>query len=149
MTTRLFLALLAGTQLASALDCNICGPGTENIIQNPTGVVNIVYEGVQRRQNCIKWQESKLVSEEWCEENFLEYTKEICQCSTKDGVFLSDIPEPTASPAPTVEGAPPVVLPDLPPGRAPIAAPISPPSSAVRYGPMVSAGLAFVWLWAL
>lgn len=104
---RFFVLAATALSITNALDCNICGPGTDNEMGNPKGVVTINYENYDYKQNCLKWQESRLLAEAWCEENILEYTKTLCQCMTRDGIFLKDIPEPTASPAPTYEAPPP------------------------------------------
>jgi hypothetical protein len=98
-------SLLLLFSVATALTCNICGPG--NTIGEQAGVVTLVYEGVERKQNCQKWQDSNLISEEWCQENMLDYTKNICKCIQSDGTLLIDLIEPTASPAPTQAGPPP------------------------------------------
>ena len=85
-----------------ALECNICGPGTQNIMGEQLGIVTLVYEGQELKQNCEKWQDSLLISEEWCEENMLEYTYDICKCILPDGTLLKDnYAAPTVSPAPT------------------------------------------------
>lgn len=85
-----------------ALECNICGPGTQNRMAEQLGIVTLIYEGTEYKQNCEKWQSSLLLSEEWCEENILEYTYDICKCVLPDGSLLKDsIAFPTASPAPT------------------------------------------------
>jgi hypothetical protein len=96
-----FLSLFSTTW---ALECNICGPGTQNIMGEQLGIVTLEYEGVQYKQNCEKWQDSLLISEEWCEENMLEYTYDICKCVLPDGSLVKDsIVFPTASPAPTFD----------------------------------------------
>jgi hypothetical protein len=75
---------------------------------NPKGTFSIHFDGESfpTTQNCLKWQDNKKITEKWCEENILEYTKVPCQCATADGIFLKDIPEPTASPQPTVAPVP-------------------------------------------
>lgn len=94
------VTLIATTTLA--LECNICGPGTQNIMGEQLGVVTLEYEGVEYKQNCEKWQDSKLLSEEWCAENMLEYTYDICKCVLPDGSLVKDAySPPTVSPAPT------------------------------------------------
>ncbi|GAX18786.1 hypothetical protein FisN_26Hh085 [Fistulifera solaris] len=93
-----FLSLFLST--SRALECNICGSG--NRMTEQLGVVTLEYEGAQYKQNCEKWQDSLLISEEWCEQYMVEYTYDICKCVLPDGTLLKDsIVFPTASPAPT------------------------------------------------
>ena len=118
MTNFLSLVFLSATFASCmALECNICGPGTNNIMLNPKGTFSITFDGEQfpTKQNCEKWQASKKITEHWCEQHILEYTKVACQCSTPDGTFLKDIPEPTASPQPTFAPLPTVNREDVAP----------------------------------
>ena len=104
LTASSLLLLLSFPSAALALKCNICGPGTSNFIREPTGVVTITWDGIPYKQNCQKWQDSKLVPESWCAENILDYTTDICKCQRPDGVLLKDLIPPTVSPAPSMGG---------------------------------------------
>jgi hypothetical protein len=76
---------------------NICGPGTDNIIGDEAGVVELDWLGIKRKQTCLRWQQTKLLSEEWCVANIMDYTVEVCKCKRKDGTLLMTA-APTASP---------------------------------------------------
>jgi len=72
--------------------CNICGPGTENLIGAPNYYVTVNYQGEDIRDTCDNWQTTtKLqLAKQWCEDNILSYTSFPCRCKTPEGVFLSE-----------------------------------------------------------
>ena len=118
------IVLLCLIPAAYAVQCNICGPGTTNYMADPQGVVTITVDNIPRKQNCQKWQNSLLISEEWCIANILKYTPMKCKCTAKGGTLLVDLTAPTVSPAPSAQGwkpsfagqDPPAYRPVVPPG---------------------------------
>ena len=75
-----FLLLLLFIPFSSlAQDCNICGDG--NYIGFPTGVVTIVYEGLEKKNNCQSWSEivknPVAISDYYCRNEMLNYTAEV------------------------------------------------------------------------
>jgi hypothetical protein len=96
-----FIATLAA---ASSQDCNICGEG--NSIQAPTGVVEFVYQGQARKNNCQTWQNivknPNAISDEFCRNEMLQYTVVVCSCTAPDGTLVADtFMPPTTAPANT------------------------------------------------
>jgi hypothetical protein len=93
------LLLVAPSQ---AQDCNICGDS--NSIQYPQGVVEFMYEGTKVKNSCQRWQQVvqnvNAISDEFCRNEMLEYTKDVCRCTTPEGDLLSDLTPPTIAPTP-------------------------------------------------
>ena len=82
--------------------CNICGQG--NSIGFPTGIVSFEYEGEQQTNNCQTWQQIVMnpvaISDDFCRNEMLAFTLEVCRCYNEDGTFLTDLlSQPTPSPA--------------------------------------------------
>jgi hypothetical protein len=94
------LLLVAPSQ---AQDCNICGDG--NSIQFPQGVVEFTYQGTKLKNSCVNWQETvknvNAISDEFCRNEMLQYTKDRCRCTTPEGDLLSDLAPPTIAPTPS------------------------------------------------
>ena len=78
-----FLLLLFIPFSSLAQDCNICGDG--NYIGFPTGVVTIVYEGLEKKNNCQSWSEivknPVTISDYYCRNEMLNYTAEVSDIS--------------------------------------------------------------------
>ena len=88
---------------SDAQNCNICGEG--NSIQYPQGVVEFVYQGTKVKNDCQRWQEvvrnPNAISDEFCRTELLQYTKDVCRCTTADGDLLSDLKPPSIAPTPS------------------------------------------------
>lgn len=86
------LSLLFLVTAAVAQDCNICGDG--NSIQYPQGVVEFVYQGVKRKNNCQRWQDivknPNAISDEFCRGEMLRYTLDKCRCTDPEGRAVKD-----------------------------------------------------------
>ena len=97
-----FVAMLLVESL-QAQNCNICGD--DNSLQNPQGVVEFVYQGTKVKNNCMRWQEvvenENTISDEFCRTEMLQYTKNVCRCTTPEGDLLTDLTSPTIAPTPS------------------------------------------------
>jgi hypothetical protein len=98
-----FTVFMAAASVAVAQDCNICGQG--NSIQFPTGIVEFTYQGKFRKNNCQTWQDlvknPNVISDSFCRNEMLQYTVEVCRCTTPSGALVADTySSPTSSPAP-------------------------------------------------
>ena len=86
-----------------AQNCNICGDG--NSLQNPQGVVEFVYQGTKVKNYCERWQQVvknvNVISDEFCRTEMLQYTMDVCLCTTPEGALLSDLTSPTIAPTPS------------------------------------------------
>jgi hypothetical protein len=84
-------------------DCNICGDG--NSIQYGQGVIEFMFNGKKWKNNCIEIQKSvqnvNAISDEFCRTELLQYTKDVCRCTTPEGDLISDLPTPTTAPTPS------------------------------------------------
>jgi hypothetical protein len=97
----LFLVIVQVLSVHSQ-DCNICGEG--NSIQYPKGVVEFDYEGQHLKNSCSSWQNivknPVAISDEFCRNEMLQYTKGPCLCTNPDGKLLFDLdnlaPTPTS-----------------------------------------------------
>ena len=87
------IVAITTTTTTLALECNICGPGTNNIIGKPQGVLTLNYDGELRKQNCLKWQQGSFLDEEWCRVNIMNFTVWPCGCLLADGTTLMDVLE--------------------------------------------------------
>jgi hypothetical protein len=88
---------------SQAQDCNICGDG--NSVQYPQGVVEFIYQGTKVKNSCERWQQVvqnvNAISDEFCRTEMLQYTKDVCRCTTAEGELLSDLTPPTIAPTPS------------------------------------------------
>lgn len=102
--------LLVVAQLGSihSQDCNICGEG--NSIGDPKGVVEFEYEGNRLQNNCKTWQtivtNPVAISDEFCRNEMLQYTKEPCLCTNPAGELLFDLDTLAPTPSATLAGNP-------------------------------------------
>lgn len=101
-----FLACLIAMLVVApsqAQNCNICGDG--NSIQYPQGVVEFIYGDQKLKNSCERWQEVvqnvNAISDEFCRTEMLQFTKDVCRCTTPEGDLLSDLSPPTMAPTPT------------------------------------------------
>jgi hypothetical protein len=126
-----FLCVLVTAVLASVAqsqNCNICGDG--NSIQYPQGVVEFVYDGVERKNNCETWQEivknPVAISDDFCRNEMIKYTAVPCRCTTPNGFAVTVSPTPPAkSPAPNPATTVGSVAVDSGPSSAAVPAPTS------------------------
>lgn len=92
--------LLATTSVVGQQRCNICGEG--NTIQYPQGVVEFMYQGQPRKNNCQTWQQivnnPVAISTDFCVNEMLQYTHFVCRCTTPNGQAVEWIP-PTMAPS--------------------------------------------------
>jgi hypothetical protein len=103
----LFLAIVPISSVFSQ-DCNICGDG--NSIQYPQGVVQFEYEGQHLKNSCSDWQNivknPNTISDAFCRNEMLQYTKEPCLCTTPGGELLSDLDTSAPTPSSVFVGNP-------------------------------------------
>jgi hypothetical protein len=99
----LFVSVFLTLRCTFGQDCNICGDG--NSIQYSVGVVEFIYQGKSVKNSCKNWQDVvknvNAISDEFCRNEMLQYTKDVCRCTTPDGDLLSDISPPTVAPTPS------------------------------------------------
>jgi hypothetical protein len=120
----LVMAVLAS--VAQSQNCNICGDG--NSIQYPQGVVEFVYDGVERKNNCETWQDIVknpiAISDDFCRNEMIKYTAVPCRCTTPNGDSVAaSMKPPTKSPAPTPATAGGNAVVDSAPSSAAVLAP--------------------------
>lgn len=107
------LLLLLSTSIAQQR-CNICGYG--NTIQYPQGVVQFVYEGEPLKNNCQTWQRIVdnnpfAISTKFCINEMLQYTHNVCRCTTADGGAVEWTPPTRAPTVAPSSNAPTTVFP--------------------------------------
>ena len=104
--------------------CNICGEG--NQINFPTGVVQFVYDGEVRKNNCNTWQNivknPNAISDSFCKNELLEFTHKVCRCT--DSVGNPVVWEPPIAPSatPTVALSEETLAPTILPTDSPVTA---------------------------
>jgi hypothetical protein len=98
-----FAVFLSLVLSVNGQDCNICGDN--NSIQYGTGVVEFMYNGAKWKNSCLELEKTVqnviAISDEFCRTELLQYTKDVCRCTTPDGDLLSDLPSPTIAPTPS------------------------------------------------
>jgi hypothetical protein len=131
----LFCVILTAifSPVVQSQNCNICGDG--NSIQYPQGVVEFVYDGVERKNNCETWQDivknPVAISDDFCRNEMIKYTAVPCRCTTPAGdSAAASMKPPTKSPAPTPATAGGSAVVDSAPSSAAVSAPSSAAVSA-------------------
>lgn len=108
MNLRFLLLFIVQITCSQSQDCNICGEG--NSFYQPTGVVEFEYKNQTWKDSCKELQETVknpvAISDDFCRNEMLQYTKEPCLCATPDGVFLIDLETDAPTPSSVFVGNP-------------------------------------------
>lgn len=98
-----WLLVIAALTVAAvrAQDCNICGQN--NSLQFPQGVVSFTYQGEVRKNSCQNWQtivkNPNAISDDFCRNELLQYTVNVCRCTTMGGDAVVYAPPIASSPS--------------------------------------------------